>query len=96
MAAASLEEMIACVDRELAMRAKTYPRYVKAKPPKLTQKAADLEMARLRAVRQALLEGEARRRLISQLAEQAVGESSFPAAVEAELMKVAAEHPEPQ
>ena len=93
MAAASLEEMIACVDRELAMRGKTYPRYVKAKPPKLTQKAADLEMLRLRAVRQALLEGEARRRLLAQLAEQSVGESSLPRAVEDELAKVSAQFP---
>lgn len=65
----SLEDMVACVDRELAMRAKTYPRYVKMKPPKLTQRAADQEMERLRAVRAALLQVEAQALLVSEFVE---------------------------
>lgn len=45
----TIAEQVACVDRELGMRARVYPRWVKA--GKLTQAAADLEMARMTAVR---------------------------------------------
>lgn len=44
----SLVDQITCVDRELRMREKVYPRWVKAH--KLTQKLADLELARMHAV----------------------------------------------
>lgn len=53
----SLEDQLACVDRELAMRRKVYPRWVKN--GKLTQAAADLEILKMRGVRRALLRGEA-------------------------------------
>lgn len=44
----SLSDQIACVDREIRMREKVYPRWVKSH--KLTQKTADLELGRMRAV----------------------------------------------
>ncbi len=56
MAQVSLEEQIACVERELAFRQRVYPRWVKAKPPKITQAKADQELERMRAVRETLLE----------------------------------------
>ena len=43
-----IEEQIACIERELGMRVKLYPRWVKG--GKLTQEAADQELDRLRAV----------------------------------------------
>lgn len=50
-------DMLACVDRELAMRRKVYPRWVGQK--KLTQAAADLEILRMRAVRLCIIERHA-------------------------------------
>lgn len=44
----TIEEQIACIERELGMRVKLYPRWVKSW--KLTQAAADEELARMRAV----------------------------------------------
>lgn len=44
----TIEEQIACIERELGMRVKLYPRWVKG--GKLTQTAADEELARMRAV----------------------------------------------
>lgn len=44
----TIEEQIACVERELGMRVKSYPRWVKG--GKLIQAAADEELARMRAV----------------------------------------------
>ena len=44
----TIEEQIACIERELGMRVKLYPRWVKG--GKLTQAAADEELARMRAV----------------------------------------------
>lgn len=52
----TLEEQIACVDRELGIREKVYPRWVKQRPPKLTAQQAEQELARMRAVRASLLE----------------------------------------
>lgn len=49
----ALAELVACVDRELALRAKAYPRWVR--DGKLTQTAADVEMSRMRHVRMTLL-----------------------------------------
>jgi hypothetical protein len=49
----SLADMIACVERELELRKRVYPRRVEAK--KMTQEAADKEMLRMQAVRQTLL-----------------------------------------
>lgn len=48
----TVAEMIACVERELAMRGRVYPRWVTQ--GKLTQSAADLELARMTAVRDTL------------------------------------------
>lgn len=44
----SIDEQIACVARELAMRSNVYPRWVKQ--GKLSQENADKEMRRLTAV----------------------------------------------
>lgn len=48
----TLDEQIACVDRELGMRRKLYPRWVAS--GKLTQANADAELWRLEAVRETL------------------------------------------
>ena len=52
-----IDEQIACVDRELGMRNRVYPRWVKA--GKLTQAAADLEVKRMEAVQVSLLRVQA-------------------------------------
>lgn len=44
----SLQEQIACVKREIAMRARVYPRWVES--GKLKQAAADKEIAHMTAV----------------------------------------------
>lgn len=49
----SLEEQIECVDRELRLREAHYPRWVEQK--KLTQKTANEELNRMKAVRQTLV-----------------------------------------
>lgn len=49
----SLEDQIAAVAREISFRERLYPRWVEQK--KLTQKTADLEVARMRAVRETLV-----------------------------------------
>ncbi len=49
----TIEEMIACVEREIGMRERVYPRWVEQK--KLLQTTADQELARMRAVRDLLL-----------------------------------------
>ena len=59
MAETSLQEMLSCVDRELAFRGKVYPRWVNANPPKMTPKAAALEMERMGAVRARLVRAAA-------------------------------------
>lgn len=46
----TLAEQIECVEREIGMREKVYPRWVRAIPQKLTQAKADQELARMRAV----------------------------------------------
>lgn len=50
-------DMLACVDRELVMRRKTYPRWVAQ--GKLTQDAASQEITRLEAVRLCVLKYQA-------------------------------------
>lgn len=52
----SIDDQIACVDRELSMRERVYPRWVNAPKPKMTPKTMELELARMRAVRQTLLD----------------------------------------
>lgn len=51
----TLAELVACVEREIGFREKVYPRWVNSAPPKLTQAVADLELGRMRAVRDRLL-----------------------------------------
>ena len=50
----SIDQMIACVEREIGMREKHYPRWVKQK--KIPQTTADQELARMRAVRGLLID----------------------------------------
>ena len=45
----TLQEMITCAERELRLRKAHYPRWVRQN--KITQKEADLEIARMRAIR---------------------------------------------
>lgn len=52
-----IAEMLACVEREIGMREHVYPRWVKQK--KLLQTTADQELARMRAVRDLLLNVQA-------------------------------------
>ena len=49
----TLDQMIQCVDREVGMRERVYPRWVEQK--KMLQATADLELARMRAVRDVLV-----------------------------------------
>ena len=55
--AITIEQMTACVEREIGMRERVYPRWVKQK--KLLQTTADQELARMRAVRDLLLNVQA-------------------------------------
>lgn len=52
-AVVQLTDQIACVERELKMRARVYPRWVKQ--GKLTEAAADLEMQRMNGVLHSLI-----------------------------------------
>ena len=49
----TLEDQITAVEREIKLREAHYPRWVR--DHKLTQKTADLEIARMRAVRETLV-----------------------------------------
>ncbi len=49
----TIDQMVQCVDREIGMRERVYPRWVEQK--KMLQTTADQEMARMRAVRDLLL-----------------------------------------
>jgi hypothetical protein len=82
----SFEDMLACVDRELAMRRKVYPRWVNDN--KLTQKAADLEILKMRAVRRTLLCYEA---LCLTVADMGGPDTTI---FEAALARLTAAHPE--
>lgn len=46
----TLEQQIECVERELAMRRRVYPRWVNAAKPKMTPAKMELELARMEAV----------------------------------------------
>ena len=50
----TLEDQIQAVTREISFRQRLYPRWVEQK--KLTQKTADMEIARMRAVLETLRE----------------------------------------
>ena len=51
--AITIEQMISCVEREIGMRERVYPRWVDQK--KMLQATADQEMAGMRAVRDLLI-----------------------------------------
>lgn len=53
MFAVSLEEQLACVEREISMRERVYRRWVEEK--RMTQKLADRELALMKAVRETLV-----------------------------------------
>jgi hypothetical protein len=59
------EQLVACIDRELSFRARVYPRWVAAK--KLSQAAADEQVALMQAVRARLLESDSWRRKLAEL-----------------------------
>ena len=52
----SLDDQIEEIDRELRFRERTYPRWVASATPKLSRQAAVRHLARMRAVRESLLE----------------------------------------
>ena len=60
-----LAELIACIDRELSMREKVYPRWVEA--GKLTPVKASRELALMRAVRDRIVLAEAEHTVLSGL-----------------------------
>ena len=49
----TMQEMVDCINRELAFRSRVYPRWVR--DGKMSQKAADMEMIRMQAVRDKLV-----------------------------------------
>lgn len=73
----TIEEMLACVERELAFRARVYPRWVAQK--KLTQATADEEMRRMDAVREALPALGAARELLEAMATTKLRDWNMPA-----------------
>lgn len=64
----SMAELIRCVDRELGFRARVYPRWVEKR--KMTQAVAELEIRRLRAVRDRLVLADAEHTVMTGLAER--------------------------
>jgi len=57
-------ELVACVDRELALRRKHYPRWVAS--GKLTAVKAESEIALMEAVRERLVESDSWRRRLAE------------------------------
>lgn len=57
-----LAEQIACVEREIRMRSRVYPRFVAG--GRMTQHKADAELAAMRAVLVTLQAAEAQERLL--------------------------------
>ena len=57
--------LVACIDREIGFREKSYPRWVKQ--GKLTAGEADRQLYLMRAVRARLLAGESWRRKLAEL-----------------------------
>lgn len=49
----SIDEQIACIDRELSMRGRVYPRQIAA--GKMNQKTADREIETMQAIRKSVL-----------------------------------------
>lgn len=65
LAPISTEALVECVDRELGFRRRVYPRHVAA--GKLTQDAADRQLALMEAVRERLVESDSWRRRLAEL-----------------------------
>lgn len=64
----SVGELLRCVDREIGFRVRVYPRWVERK--KMSQAVADLELRRMRAVRERLVLADAEALVLSGLAER--------------------------
>jgi hypothetical protein len=64
----SMAELVRCVDREIGFRVRVYPRWVERK--KMTQALADIELRRMRAVRDRLVRAEAENTVLTGLAER--------------------------
>jgi predicted oxidoreductase len=56
----TIDEQIACVEREIGFREKVYPRWVNKHPPKMTPTTMNLELSRMRAVLDTLRSVKAR------------------------------------
>ena len=89
----SFEEMIACVDRELKMRAQVYPRWVKDK--KLTQEGADRQMLAMRAVRRRIMKAEAFIRAGEEVGAGLTMPMALAARIDAVFAGLCARYPEP-
>lgn len=79
------EELVACVEREIGMREKFYPRWIKQK--KLLPVTAEIELARMRAVRERLIKAEVMYRMVMRVAKEghlAIGESRLEEIMEEE------------
>lgn len=64
-------EMIACVDRELKFRLAVYPRWCSGPKPKMTTKAMNQELERMRAVRRELVRSAALQLVLDEVAKEA-------------------------
>ena len=58
----TLEDMISCVEREIGMRERVYPRWVDQK--KMLQATADQELARMRAVLDLLINNQKTKKIL--------------------------------
>jgi len=85
-----LEVLLACVDRELGFRARVYPRWVSALPPKMKPAQAEQELARMRAVRARLVRGAAWERACREIYEECGELEGLPAKI-AELERLVLE-----
>ncbi len=66
----TFEQMVTCVDREIGLREKHYPRWVAQK--KLLQSAADMELLRMKAVRENIIKSRALFNTFMRLLEEGV------------------------
>lgn len=66
----TLDQMVACVDREIKMRDKVYPRWVEQK--KMLASTMMMELARMRAVRERLVVACAMQRVLDGFVENGV------------------------
>lgn len=64
----SMGDLVRCVDREIGFRVRMYPRWVERH--KMTQAVADLEMRRIRGVRERLVLADAEQTVLCGLADR--------------------------